>query len=159
MVVIGILTIASAIGVPNYINWRENAQVGRVARDLYGNLQKAKMTAVRTNQYCTIAFNQGGYIVFVDNDRDLFLDTAEEVVSSVMFSNYGTVRFDTDHPDDGTGTGIDISGTPGTALSFAPDGLPRDNSNNLVKGFVYLTNHNGKQRNLQISMAGGFVIR
>jgi prepilin-type N-terminal cleavage/methylation domain-containing protein len=161
MVVIGILALAAAIGMPNYVNWRENAQVGRAARDLYGNFQRAKMTAVRTNQYCTVAFNQGGYdfVVFVDNDRDLVLDGGEEVVAGILWSNYGTVKFDTDHPDDATGTGIDFSGTPGSAVSFAPDGLPRDNTNGLANGGVYLKNKNDKKRSLLLSLAGGFVIR
>jgi len=161
MVVIGILALAAATAMPNYVNWRENAQMGKATRELYGNIQKAKMTAVRTNQYCTVAFNHGGYdiVVFVDNDRDLVLDAGEEVVSRIFWSSYGSVGFDTDHPDDATGTGIDFSGTPGSAISFAPDGLPRDNTNSLADGTVYLDNKNGKKRCLLVSIAGGVVIR
>jgi prepilin-type N-terminal cleavage/methylation domain-containing protein len=163
MATIGIIALLAAVGLPNYVNWRYNAQLGRAARDFYSVFHQAKMTAVRTNQYCTAAFNQGGYdfVVFVDNDRDLALDAAEQIVSSISWSDYGGVGFDTTHPDDTNTpkTGIDFSGTPGSAVSFAPDGLPRDNGNSLASGSVYLKNKNGKRRRLEISIAGRIVIQ
>ena len=151
MTVIGILTLLAAIGLPNFIGWRENAQLGRAARELYSSFHLAKVSAVRTNQFCTAAFNQGGYdfVVFVDADSDLVLDNDEQKIAFMSWSNFGTVSL----------TGVNFSGSPGDAVGFAPDGLPRNNSGNLTSGSVNLRNKKGKTISLNLTLAGGVAIQ
>ena len=154
MVVVAIIAIAAGIAVPNFLNWRDNAQLGRAARELYSSFQKAKMTAARNSQYCTVAFQQIAngtlydYVVFVDENRNLVWNAGEQVISGALWSNYGSVSFDADFE---SGTGI---GFTGAVMAFAPDGLPRDNANNLQSGTVYLRNKSNKKRSIAVNLAG-----
>lgn len=154
MVVIGILAILAGIAMPNFLNWREDAQLGRAAQDLYGIFQKAKITAARSNQYCTVAFSHTAdgtyydYVIFVDGNRNLIWNAGEHVISGGFWSNYGTVEPDSDFA---FGTGI---GFPGLAVAFAPDGLPRNAANNLNSGSVYLRTNKNNKLAVSINLAG-----
>lgn len=151
MTVIGILTLLAAIGLPNFISWRDNAQLGRAARELYSSFHLAKVSAVRTNQFCTVAFSQGGYdfVVFVDDDSDLVLDNGEQRIAFMSWADYGTVSL----------SSVDFSGNPGNAVGFAPDGLPRNNSGNLSSGSINLNNRKGRTVSLNLTLAGGVAIQ
>ena len=81
MVVIAIIGIAAAIAVPNILAWLPNMRLKTAARDLYSNMQKAKVEAVKRNQNVVIDINAvtcsgppgnvpspgGGYKVFIDD--------------------------------------------------------------------------------------------
>ena len=74
MVVIAIIGIAAAIAVPNILSWLPNIRLKAAARDLYSNIQKAKVVAVKRNECVSITFNTvifpatgGNYIGFIDN--------------------------------------------------------------------------------------------
>jgi prepilin-type N-terminal cleavage/methylation domain-containing protein len=71
MVVIAIIGIVSAVAVPAVLNWLPDYRVKRAAREMYGNLQRGKMAAVRECAPCTIAFLQGpdAYTVSSGNKR------------------------------------------------------------------------------------------
>ncbi len=53
-VLIGIMT---AIAIPNYINWLPNYRLKGAARDLYSNMQKARLIAVKENRNTAIEFD------------------------------------------------------------------------------------------------------
>ncbi len=57
MIVIAIIGILAGIAVPAFMAWRPSFQLRRAARDLYSNMQKAKMEAIKTNFSDTITFN------------------------------------------------------------------------------------------------------
>jgi len=57
MIAIAIVAILAGIAVPAFMAWKPSFQLRRAARDLYSNMQKAKMEAIKTNQADIITFN------------------------------------------------------------------------------------------------------
>ena len=57
IVVVGIIGILAAIAIPNYISWLPNYRLKGAARDLYSNMQKARMVAVKSNQNTALIFD------------------------------------------------------------------------------------------------------
>ena len=94
MTVIGILAILFAIAIPGLIGWRNNAQLGRAARDVYGNFQKAKIEAARNNVTVAITFAGNVGTVYVDSNGD-FNPAGEEVIGTFNLANYAGVNLDT----------------------------------------------------------------
>jgi type IV fimbrial biogenesis protein FimT len=67
MVVIALLAIISAIGAPSFINWRNEAKLRDAVSLLRGDIEMAKLRAVRENDFVAVVFNANGYTVFVDD--------------------------------------------------------------------------------------------
>ncbi len=74
MVVIAIIGIALAIAIPNILAWLPNVRLKTAARDLYSNIQKAKVEAVKRNVCVSIVFTPvvypatgGSYVGFFDD--------------------------------------------------------------------------------------------
>jgi prepilin-type N-terminal cleavage/methylation domain-containing protein len=59
MIVIGIIAIMSAIAVPNLIGWYQHQGLRSAVVELQGNLQLAKMSAVKQNLDCSVNINTG----------------------------------------------------------------------------------------------------
>ena len=56
MIVLAIIAILAAIGIPTFSRMLPDMRLRSAAQDLYGNLQDAKMTAVRTNSPSALTF-------------------------------------------------------------------------------------------------------
>ncbi len=74
MVVIAIIAILSAIAVPSIMAWLPNMRLKAAARDVYSNIQRARVEAVKRNTCITIKFTTvvypttgGGYSGFIDD--------------------------------------------------------------------------------------------
>ena len=74
MVVVGILGLLMAIGFPNLSTSIDDYRLKAAARDIYSDLQKARLQAIKENTlicvtFTTVAFpaTGGGYTVFVDD--------------------------------------------------------------------------------------------
>jgi len=59
MIVIGIISILSAIVVPNIIGWYQAQGLRSAVVELQSDLQLAKLTAVKQNRDCSVNFNTG----------------------------------------------------------------------------------------------------
>ena len=70
MIVISIISILTAIAVPAVMNWLPTYRLNAAARDLYSNLQKARLQAVKENNNIPIRFDTGvvpGFYYFDTN--------------------------------------------------------------------------------------------
>ena len=56
VLVMVLLAIMTAAGVPNFLSWLPKYRLKSAARDLYSNLQLAKMSAVRANTKCRVQY-------------------------------------------------------------------------------------------------------
>ena len=56
IVVIFLLAVLTAVGVPNFLTWLPKYRLKIAARDLYSNLQMAKMSAIRANKDCKVTY-------------------------------------------------------------------------------------------------------
>ena len=73
LIVIAIIAILAAIAIPGFIGWRNKAQLGRAARDVYSSFQKAKMESVRRNVNCGVEFRTNDYVIYRDLDSSFNL--------------------------------------------------------------------------------------
>ena len=156
MVAIAILAILAAIGIPGLIGWRDKAQLGRAARDVYSNFQKAKIEAVRRNTPITVTFRtvENDFIVYVDANDDWTYQAGEEIARPIPWSNYPGVSLDT---AEGGGDGLSF-GNPVNGIEFTPNGFARDNTDALAGGTVYLNNQSNKKISIVVSPAGNIRI-
>jgi len=89
MIVIVIIAILSAIAVPSIINWLPNYRLKSAARDLFSNMQKARMQAVKENGDIVMMFDAGtnpGFYYFDTDNNNAY--TAGE--NRIDFSAYGS---------------------------------------------------------------------
>ncbi|MEJ2166466.1 MAG: GspH/FimT family pseudopilin [Desulfobacterales bacterium] len=61
MVVIAIIAVLSAIAVPNMIGWRERAKIKGAFENLRGDLQWAKIRAIRDHDPVAVVFEADSY--------------------------------------------------------------------------------------------------
>jgi len=155
----------ATIAIPGFSRWLPNYRLRVATRDLFSNVQHAKLTAVKRHRTCAITFNRNavsgtidGYVVYVDTISNLeFDDPGDEVLTTVLFSErYKGVIFDT---TEGGGDGVDFIDNDNTCptLGFLSNGFTIDNGGNPVSGSVYLTN-GIRQREVKVSAAGNITI-
>jgi type IV fimbrial biogenesis protein FimT len=133
LVAIGIIGIMAAIAIPGFMTWMPNYRLKGAARDVYSNLQLAKMGAIRSNADRTVTFNPGaGAYTTSDGTR----------VTLVNLSNYGSGI--------GYGQGIATQGVGGEAFDdnvtyTAPSNSASFNSRGMGnnEGYVYISNGRG----------------
>jgi prepilin-type N-terminal cleavage/methylation domain-containing protein len=163
MVVFALIGILAVVAVPNFSVWVANYRLKQAARDVVSRLQLAKLTAIKRNTNCAITFNQtvGGstydYVVFIDVDEDLEHDATEEVLNQVLWSDYGSISFDTSQ---GGGDGLTFSpnddGYPANA--FTSRGFSTNNAGAPGMGAIFLKNTNNKAAKVVVSAAGNIGI-
>ncbi|RLB14646.1 MAG: prepilin-type cleavage/methylation domain-containing protein, partial [Deltaproteobacteria bacterium] len=68
-VILGILT---AIAIPGFARWLPNYRLKSAARDVYSNMQLAKMGAIKANADWAIVFDTGAsrYLICSDKGAD-----------------------------------------------------------------------------------------
>lgn len=105
IIVIAIIAILAAIGLPAFMKWVPNYKLKAASQELYGNLQKARLDAIKTNSTVSTTFDTSS-CTFDDGGGYIFTnDESHQVVASVKFSK-----------------GICI--TTGTIKGFNSRGLP-----------------------------------
>jgi type IV fimbrial biogenesis protein FimT len=90
--VITVIAILMATSIPVVMNWMPEYRLKRAARDLYSNMQRAKLQAVRSNDACRIFFNTAaGTYRIQDIGPDGIWDTADDILRMpVTLADYGS---------------------------------------------------------------------
>lgn len=106
MVAIAIVGIITAIAIPNILVMLPRWRAKTAATDLMGNLQLAKLTAIRKGVFCDVIFSTGP-----DQYEISYTDTKEgvpttTVIKTVTLSDYGS--------------GVEFRGPPTPYLDFEP---------------------------------------
>ena len=134
MIVLGIIALLSAIITPNILSWLRNQGLRSAVSELQGNLQLAKLSAIRQNQSCDVNFDivNGSYTIPCAN-------------KTVLLSSYsGGVVF-------GGSTAMDITDSPITYTS-------RGTSSSAAPLRVFLTDRNRSAFYvIRVFLAGGIV--
>ena len=152
MMVIGVIAIASAIAVPNFISWIPKRKLGVAARDVLGALETARMQAVRSRSNAVIQFpNTTDYLIWVDNGEgggtanDGIQNGTEQVIRNASMPAGITI------------TSADFSGND--SFIFDPRGFPLDTGGNPTNGQVRITNpKDGDFRDVNLSFGGNVSI-
>ena len=67
IVVIAICAIITALATPATIKWRNEAKMDNAVSMLRSDLEMAKITARRENNFVVVTFSADSYLIFVDN--------------------------------------------------------------------------------------------
>ena len=148
VIVIALIGVMAGIAIPNFNSWLPNYRLKSAVQDLYANIQRAKLNAVKRNANTVVSFPAGGYTIFVDADKDFIHDTGETVITQVAWSDYNSVSVGANTFDNSTGQ---------PAFAFRSDGIPQAASG-LATGSTTLSNCNGKSLGITVSQAGGMRI-
>jgi len=153
MMVIAMIAIIVSIAVPGFISWRQKAQLGRFARDIYSSFQKAKMEAVRQNRDCTVSFNQGAcdYVLYLDGNNDQTWDGSPDEPAIQCLTNADYPGVQTVALDDFPVNGAD------RYIIFGANGIPKDRDGALAKGGIRMSN-GSHEAMVTISFTGNIVI-
>jgi prepilin-type N-terminal cleavage/methylation domain-containing protein len=153
MTVIGIIAIASAIAVPNFISWIPKRKLGVASRDVLAALETARMQAVRAHANAVIQFpDNTDYMIWVDNGEgaggtanDGVRNGTEPIIRNASVPAGITITF------------ADFSGN--TGFVFDPRGFPLDTGGNPTNGQVRITNSkDGDYRDINLSFGGNVSI-
>ena len=146
VVVLSVLGIMTAISVPSYISWLPRHKLQTSVRQIYDDLNLAKMQAVRRNTDLCITFNTAAetYTVFLDlNSNAIQDDGAGTILKNNVALENGVVI-----------TTTTFTLTPNTSGFNNRGMLPT-----LVdSGQVRLTNPTGLLMGVDVNAAGGISI-
>ncbi len=67
MFAMAIICIVSSFAMPPFLRWRTDAQLRGAASNLRGDLELAKIRAMRENSLVAVAFTARNYTIWVDN--------------------------------------------------------------------------------------------
>ena len=173
--VIAVLGILAAIAVPTSSSFLPNAKLKSAARNLYSNLQLAKLTAIKQNTACAIVFDSGvspgRYFVCSDPgvngnwDGPAAMGGDDVVVKAIDMTVYGS------NIDYGSGTAADdIPGggaPPADVITYAApaDVAVFSHTGTVLNpgasgSYVYLSNNRGTTYGIGTpSTAGGVILR
>jgi prepilin-type N-terminal cleavage/methylation domain-containing protein len=137
IVIIAIIGIMAAISIPSYISWLPRHRLQTSVRQIYDDLNLAKIRAVKDNTYACIIFFPATetYTVFLDSDNDLILDAGETIIkNNVALEN-----------------GVNI--TAANACGFNNRGMFAAGP-----GQVFLTNPTNRIMRIDVNTTGGISI-
>ena len=165
LIILVVLGILAAIAIPGFSTWRPNYRLKTAARDLYSNMQLAKMGAIKSNSDWAIVFDNGlnSYSICSDDGGDGdWTDGDETVEKTVNMSDYGSgIAYG--HGNATTNATSGGGPFPGDDISYAgPDNVTIFNSRGLIDnlGYVYLSNNKNTSYALGTpSVAGVIVMR
>lgn len=153
MVVIGVIAILSAVGIPSIMGAMSNYRIKAAARDLVSNFQRAKLEAMKRNTNIAMVFTTGaydvggevgGYRVFVDDG--VGGGTAGDGIRNGSETYLTTMRMPKnvsllDNETFGGGTGFNSRGLP-AAL-----------------GNIQMQNNNSRYYRITLSMVGNIRLQ
>ena len=95
IVVIAIIALMAAIGIPNFINWLPKRRLSGATRMVFGDLSSARMKAVNLNRRVKVFFDDHQYRICDDANNSGGVDDGEgdNVVKDIQ-NNHADVTFD-----------------------------------------------------------------
>jgi len=66
---LAIMALIAALVLPPYLQWLRGHRLRGAATNLMGDMEMAKIRAIRENDFVVIRFAQNSYIIFLDNGK------------------------------------------------------------------------------------------
>ena len=142
MVVVVLIAIMAAWGFPKVMDIMPRYRLKEAARNVYQNVQLAKMTAIKEGSPCVMVFSPSGYTIFLDINQNFINDGSDKLIKQVNWSDF-----------------VDVSMTscnfPSSRIAFTPDGRTLNNTGGLGMGTIKLQSTSGAgSLDIVISSAG-----
>ena len=142
IVAICVIAIITSITMPPLLRWRTDAKLRGAASNLAGDLEMAKVRAIRENAYVAVLLGSDGYTIFVDNGADAgdwYEDDDEVCLKERSFP---------------AGVKIQMPTTfSGNRTRFAGRGVPE------TWGSITLVNHRGKSKTISVNRMGKVALQ
>lgn len=157
LITVSILSLLVAIAVPSYQSWIQKARLKATARDLHGELQRARIQAIRGNDRTVIRFNAivtgdpYDYIIFRDTNGNFRYQPGNETLLAAV--RFESAQYDTSK---GGGQGMTFANNGGSTPAFAwtGRGLPVNQDGSPASGEIFMQNLQGDTVRLRVSPAG-----
>ncbi|MFC1881479.1 GspH/FimT family pseudopilin [Thermodesulfobacteriota bacterium] len=151
LTVIAIIAILASIAIPNMISWRNDAKLRSASNIIRGDLQLAKLRALRENAIVVMIFTASGYNIFIDNGAganagNWNLDADEVVVRNRQLPAGVTIALPTTFDSPNNRTRFNGRGLP-DPLTLTGSGLT---------GSVTIKDSRGTQKQITINRLGRF---
>jgi len=168
-----ILSILLGITIPGFSSWLPKYRLRGAARDVYSNLQLAKMTAVKDRARCGILFNvTGNGYQMISSGPDRNWDSTsgsragdDEILKEVRLSEYGSgvgyghgtaIKTATNNPDTNWDNNVTF---PGDGVVFDSRGMVLSPSGAAsTGGYVYLQNSKNSTHAMGVWSSGVIVM-
>jgi len=156
LITIIILSVLLGIAIPSFSSWLPKYRLRGAARDIYSNLQLAKMTAVKDRAQCGILFNvaDNSYQVISSGTDRTWNSTSgsragdDEILKEVRLSEYGSgIAIEDNITFQAGGVVFDSRGIP-----LQPTGA------GFVGGYVCAKNNKDDRYRLGVLFAGVIVM-
>ena len=131
ILVVVIIGVLSSIAIPSYLKWLPDIRLKRAARDLYGNMQLARIQALKDNTTLAVRFDTANDFYYYDTDNSNTYTAGEFRINLTGYDSgvsYGMGNA----VNDWNATAIVINDTE---ISFSNDGTANSDS-------VFLENEN-----------------
>ena len=171
LVTIVIFSVLLGLAIPGFSSWLPRYRLKGAARDIYSNLQYAKMTAVKDRAGCGVLFDVANskYLVISSGTNRTWESTSgvragdDVILKTVNFSEYGSGV--------GYGPGSATGGVGGAGfdnnVTFQDDGVVFDSRGLVLSptgagstgGYVYLQNNKNNTYAVGVWSAGVIVTR
>jgi prepilin-type N-terminal cleavage/methylation domain-containing protein len=162
LVIIVIIAILAAIAIPAFSGWLPNYRLRQAARDVYSNLQRAKVNAIKSNTEWRVYFDIPGDRYFLCSgpganaawDNPPAMGGDDDVETTINLSTYKDVDFG----NGSAGTGID-GWAFGAPISYA-NPVTNFTSRGTVglTGYVYLSNAKGSVIGVGTPSPAGVIV-
>lgn len=151
LTVIAIIAIMASIAIPNMISWRNDAKLRSASTIIRGDLQLAKLRALRENTIVVMIFTASGYNIFIDNGAganagNWNLDADEVVVRNRQLPAGVSIALPTTFDSPNNRTRFNGRGLP-DPLTLTGSGLT---------GSVTMKDSRGIQKQITINRLGRF---
>ena len=157
LVAMALLAIVASIAIPGFSRWLPNLRLKSAARDVYSNMQLAKMGAIKANADWAIYFDPGSnsYSICSDDGGGSWTDGGETVEKTVNLTDYESgVGY-------GHGNATPIGGSFDDEVTFGSN-VAVFNSRGMLNppsGYVYLSNSKNNAYAIGSMTSGVILLR
>jgi len=157
--VVALVGIISLFVAPDIVKFQPNIELNSASRELFSNMQNARLAALRENRNCAITFNPTiagktfDYVVYLDSDVDFKFSAGDRILKQVLLADsFDNVSF---NPVSNFTPNSDGNRT----IVFQPNGLPADPGGGIANGSAFLDAHGtDKKKGIVISRVGNISI-
>ena len=146
MVVVVMIILMAAISIPKVMGIMPRYRLKEAARNVYQNIQLAKMTAIKEGSRCVVVFSSNGYSFFLDLNQNFVMDGSDKLIKQISWSEFKDVN-------------MSSCNLPSSKIAFTPDGRSLNVSGGLGIGTIKLQSNSGAgSLDIVISSAGNVKV-